>query len=174
MDIELRRQVDNKFYLLALYQQGEISYFKIVVDTVFKMSGMAEESLKSFIKEFGNKGLAKIPNENVRLISFQVDGVAERLADSNLLHSESFIQYVKGLTVCLVPVFRNIFFNKSTRYMYQDATGTSPLSSMTSNEVLGKIKETSSVAVSIYDSLNLGKQWNLPVGLAGVARTNHS
>ena len=46
--------------MLALYQQGEISYFKIVVDTVFKMSGMAEESLKSFIKEFSNKGLAKI------------------------------------------------------------------------------------------------------------------
>jgi hypothetical protein len=71
MDVELWRQVDYVFYLQkALYQQGGISYFKTVVDTVFKMSSMAEESLKSFIKDFGIKGLAKIPNENVRLISF--------------------------------------------------------------------------------------------------------
>jgi hypothetical protein len=35
------------------------------MDTVFKMSFMAEESLKSFIKDFGKNGLAKIPNENV-------------------------------------------------------------------------------------------------------------
>jgi hypothetical protein len=35
------------------------------MDTVFKMSIMAEESLKSFIEDFGKNGLAKIPNENV-------------------------------------------------------------------------------------------------------------
>ena len=45
------------------------------------MSSMAEESLKSFIKEFGRLGLAKIPHENVRTIATQMDGVAERLAD---------------------------------------------------------------------------------------------
>ena len=54
------------------------------MDTVFKMSSMTEESLKSFIKDFGKNGLAKVPNENVCLITFQVDGVAERLADSSL------------------------------------------------------------------------------------------
>ena len=48
--------------------------------------------------------------------------------------------------------------------MYQDATASSPLSSMSSSEVLAKIKETSRVAVTIYDSLNLGNQWNLPGG----------
>jgi hypothetical protein len=32
---------------------------------MFKMSSMAEDSLKSFIKEFGKQGLAKIPHENV-------------------------------------------------------------------------------------------------------------
>ena len=89
MDPELKRQVDEQYSELGLYQQGGISYFKITVDTIFKMSIMAEESLKSFIKDFGKNGLAKIPNENVRLITFQVDGVAERLADSGLLRSKS-------------------------------------------------------------------------------------
>ncbi len=65
------------------------------MDTVFKMSSMTEESLKSFIKDFGKNGLAKVPNENVCLITFQVDGVAESLADSSLLRS--FVSYtVRG------------------------------------------------------------------------------
>ncbi len=62
------------------------------------MSSMTEESLKSFIKDFGKNGLAQVPNENVRLITFQVDGVAERLADSSLLRSKSLTQYVEGFT----------------------------------------------------------------------------
>jgi hypothetical protein len=98
MDPELKRQVDEQYSELDLYQQGGISYFKITVDTVFKMSSMTEESLKSFIEEFGKNGLVKVPNENVRLITFQVDGVAEHLADSGLLRSESLTQYLEGFT----------------------------------------------------------------------------
>ena len=99
IDTELKRQVDEQYRELDLYQQGGISYFKIVMDTVFKMSSMTEESLKSFIKDFGKNGLAKVPNENVCLITFQVDGVAERLADnSSLLRSKSLTQYVEGFT----------------------------------------------------------------------------
>ncbi len=70
MDTELKRQVDEQYRDLDLYQQGGISYFKIVVDTVFKRSSMTEESLKSVIKDFGKNGLGKVPNENVCLITF--------------------------------------------------------------------------------------------------------
>ncbi len=56
------------------------------------MSSMTEESLTSFIKDFGKNALAKVPNENVHLICFQVDGVAECLANSSLLRSKSLIQ----------------------------------------------------------------------------------
>ena len=94
LDPELKKQVNKKYSKLEGYQQGGITFFKITMDTVFKMSIMAEESLKSFIKDFGKNGLAKIPNENVRLISGQIDGVAERLADSSLLRSESLIHYI--------------------------------------------------------------------------------
>ncbi len=88
MDTKLKRQVDEQYRELDLYQQGGISYFKIIVDKVFKMSSMTEESLKSFIKDFGKNGLAKVPNEIVCLITFQVNGVAEHLADSSLLRSK--------------------------------------------------------------------------------------
>ena len=70
MDPELKRQVDEQYSEMELYQQGGISYFKITVDTAFKMSSMTEESLKYFIKEFGKNGLDKVPNENVCLITF--------------------------------------------------------------------------------------------------------
>jgi len=162
MDVELRRQVEELEQDLDLYQRGGITYYKLMVDTLFKMSSMAEDSLKQFIKDFGSKGLAKIPNENVRLISFQVNGVAERLADSNLLRSESHIQYVTGYCICSVPAFKQVFDNKLSEYVYQDAMGLSPMSAMSSRQVLAKIKETSRVALSIYDNLNLGKKWTLP------------
>ena len=60
---------------------------KITFNTVFKMSAMAEESLKTFIKDFGKNRFAKVSHENVRAIATQVNGVAEQLADSVLLPS---------------------------------------------------------------------------------------
>jgi hypothetical protein len=104
----------------------------------------------------------KVPNENVCLITFRVDGAAERLADSNLLHSESLTLYVEGFTYCSVPKFKMVFVNKSVEYTYQDATGGSSLALMSSSDVLLKIKETSRAAVAIYDLLQLSKKWNLP------------
>ena len=162
MDPELKKQVDEQYSELDLYQQGGISYFKITVDTVFKMSIMAEESLKSFIKDFGKNGLAEIPGENVWHITFQVDGVAERLADSGLLRSESLTQYVEGFTYCSVAKFKMVFVNKSVELTYLDAIGGSSLASMSSSDVLLKIKEVSLAAVTIYDHLQLGKKWNIP------------
>ncbi len=61
MDTELKRQFDEQYRELDLYQQGGISYFKIIVDTVFKMISMTEESLKSFIKDFWQEWSGKSP-----------------------------------------------------------------------------------------------------------------
>ena len=69
------------------------------------MSSMAEDSLKSFMKEFGKQGMAKISHENVRTISTQMDGVAERLANSGVLRLELLIQYITRLTIFSVAPF---------------------------------------------------------------------
>ena len=167
LDPELKKQVDEKYRLLDDYQKGGISYFKIAVDTIFKMSSMAEDSLKSFMKEFGKQGLAKISHENVRTIATQMDGVAERLADADKLRTEALIQYMTGLTICSVPSFKSVFMNRLTELTYLDATGDVTLSSMSSSEVLAKIKEVSTAAKAIYDHLHVGNKWNLP-GKPGV------
>jgi hypothetical protein len=166
MDPELRKVVDEQYSKLDPYQQGGITFLKITLDSVFKMSSLAEESLKTFIKDFGRNGLAKVSHENVRAIATQVDGVAERLADSGLLRSESLTQYVNGFTICSVEQFKRVFLNRSVEFTYLDATGESSFSSMSSAEVLAKIKEISTAAKAIYDHLNLGNKWNLP-GKAG-------
>ena len=83
---------------------------------------------------------AKVPNENVCLITFQVDGVAESLADSGLLRSKSIAQYVGGFTYCSVPKFKMVFVNKSVEYTYQGAMGGSSLALMSSSDDLLKIK----------------------------------
>ena len=113
------------------------------------MSSMAEESLKSFMKEFGEKGLAKVPHENVRTIATQMDGVAERLADANKLRSESLVQYMTGLLIFLVAPFKAVFMARLTQFTYLDVTGDVTLLSMTCAEVLAKIKEVSTAAKAI-------------------------
>jgi hypothetical protein len=46
LDPELKKQVKDKYNRLNLYKKGGITYFKIVVDTVFKMSSLTVKSLK--------------------------------------------------------------------------------------------------------------------------------
>jgi len=162
LDPELKKQVDEKYKLLHGYKKGGISYFKLAVNQIFKMSSMAEDSLKSFIKEFGRLGLAKIPHENVCTIATQMDGVAERLADSNVLRSESLTQYITGLTLCSVGAFKAVFLNRLTELTYRDATGDETLSGMSSPEVLEKIHEVSTAGKAIYDHLHARNKWNLP------------
>jgi hypothetical protein len=162
LDPEMKKQVDETYRLLDDYQKGGISYFKIALERIFQMSSVAEDSLKSFIKEFGDKGVAKISHENVRTIPTQMDGVSERLADANKLRSELLVHYINELSICSVPEFKAVFTNRKTELTYLDATGDATLSSMTSAEVLAKIKEVSTPAKAIYDHMNIGNKWNIP------------
>jgi isocitrate dehydrogenase kinase/phosphatase len=76
LDPELKKQVYERYSkLMEVYQQGGITFFNITMDTVFKMSIMAEESLMSFIKDFGKKPryqvrmCASFPARSMELLS---------------------------------------------------------------------------------------------------------
>ena len=60
LDSELHKQVNDKCERLDDYEKGGITYFKILVDTVFKMSSLTVKSLKQFIADFGKDGLSKV------------------------------------------------------------------------------------------------------------------
>ncbi len=66
-DINLVKWIEEKFDDLAKYEQGRITYLKIALDEMFTMSNMVIMSLQKYLKQFAQEGIAKVPNEDVRL-----------------------------------------------------------------------------------------------------------
>ena len=73
-----------------MYQKGGITYFKIVGDTVFKMSSLTVKVLKQFLTDFGKDGLSKVQGENVLQSDTLIIAITTCLADCNNLEFESY------------------------------------------------------------------------------------
>ena len=89
LDPKLKKQVKDKYDCMDVYQKGGVTYFKIVVDTVFKMSSFTVKSLKEFITDFGKNGLTKVQGENVCQVGTLIMAVTTCLADCSNLGFES-------------------------------------------------------------------------------------
>jgi hypothetical protein len=153
LDPELKKQVKDQYDRLDLYQKGGITYFKIVVDTVFKMSSLTVKSLKEFISDFGNNGLTKVQGENVRQVGTLIIAVTTRLADCNNLGFESYQHVVDGLGKCNVAKFWDVYKLKSAALTFNNALY--GFGDMPSDEVLKKIETVLHPAMNIYDNLTL-------------------
>ncbi len=64
-DINLEKRIDEKFDHLYEYEQGGITYLKMVLDEMLTMSNMVVMSLQNFLKQFAKEGITKVPNEDV-------------------------------------------------------------------------------------------------------------
>jgi hypothetical protein len=109
LDPKLKKQVKDKYNRLDLYQKGGITYFKIVVDTVFKMRSLTVKSLKEFISDFKKNGLTNVQGENVRQVGTLIIAVTTCLADCNNLGFESYQHVVDGLGKCNVTKFWDVY-----------------------------------------------------------------
>ena len=107
-DINLVKRIDEKFDCLAEYEQGGITYLKMALDEMFTMSDMVIMSLQRYLKQFAQEGIAKVPNEDVRICTEQLVAVSTRLAEVDALPQESIGFILEGLTRCLVPEFKDI------------------------------------------------------------------
>ena len=121
LDPKLKKQVKDQYDWLDLYQKGGITYFKIVVDTVFKMSSLTVKSLKEFISDFRKNGLTKVQGENVRQVGTLIIAIMTCLADCNNLGFKSYQQVVDGLGKCNVAKFRDVYWQKSASLTFDDA-----------------------------------------------------
>jgi hypothetical protein len=160
LNSELQKQVNDKFERLDGYERGGITYFKILVDTVFKMSRLTVKSLKQFIDDFGKDGLTKVQGENVSHIGTLILAVATRLADCRNLGFESYQHVVDVLGKCNVAKFREVYKQKSAALTFEDALH--GFGDMSSDAVMKNIEGVLHPAMNIYDNLNLGRQWNVP------------
>ena len=121
LDPELKKQVNEKYDHLDAYQKGGITYFKILVDTVFKMSSLTVKSLKQLITDFGKDGLSKVKGENVRHIGTLIIAVATCLADCDNLGFDSYQHVVDGPGKCNVAKFWDVYKQKSAALTFDDA-----------------------------------------------------
>ncbi len=64
-NINLVKRLDEKFNQLFEYEQGGITYLKIALDEMFKMSNMVITLLQKFLMQFAQEGVARVPNEDL-------------------------------------------------------------------------------------------------------------
>jgi hypothetical protein len=87
-DALLVERIDEKFKDLSLYEQGGVTYIKLALDEIFTISNTVVATLQGFFENFAKDGIAKVPNEDVRVTTEQIVAVAERLAEVSALPSE--------------------------------------------------------------------------------------
>ncbi len=81
---------------------------KIALDEMLTMSNMVVMLLQNFLRQFAKKGIAKVPNEEVRLCAEQIAAMCAHLAKVDALPQEVPGYILEGFTQCLVVEFRDI------------------------------------------------------------------
>ncbi len=161
-DINLGKRIEEKFDDLAEYEQGGITYLKINLDEMFTMSNMVIMSLQKYLKQFAQEGIAKVPNEDVRLCTEQLNAVCARLAEVDQLPQESNTFILEGFTHCSVVEFKDIHkLLATTKKVRQMRVQTGRRDS---SATLAAVNKLCSEACEVFHSLNLTNKWNIPQG----------
>ena len=158
-DALLVERIDEKFEDLSLYEQGGVTYIKLALDEMFTISNTVVATLQGFFENFAKDGIAKVPNEDVRVATEQIVAVAERLAEVSALPSECTVQLLEGLTKCSVTVFRQTF---SHLLVGERLRQLRTLTTLHDSTRLGGIKKLCKEANDMFNSLNVSKEWNIP------------
>ena len=161
-DVNLVKRIEEKYDYLAEYEQGGITYLKIALDEMFTMSNMVIQLLQKYLKQFAQEGIAKVPNEDVRLCSEQINAVCARLAEVDQLPQESTTFILEGFTRCSVTEFREIHkLLATTEKVKQMRVHTKKRDS---SATLAAVNKLCSEACEVFHSLNLTNKWNIPQG----------
>jgi hypothetical protein len=114
-------------------------------------------TLQGFFENFAKDGIAKVPNEDVRVATEQLVAIAERLAKVAALPSECTVQLLEGLTKCSVTVFR-----QTVSHLLISEHLKCTLTSLHDSSCLGGIKKLYKEANNMFNALNICKEWNNP------------
>ena len=169
VNADLKKKVKEKFDLLSPFEQGGISYWKILMDIVFKMSSLTIQTLKEYLKSFGIAGLKGELGQDVRKVGILILAVCARLADKGALEYEAYKNVIAGLAKCDVFLFATIYRQKAGTVEEQDAIH--GYGGMSSDDVLKQVEELNYAAMTIYDNMVTAKKWIVPG--RGVNSLNH-
>jgi hypothetical protein len=124
---------------------------------MFTISNTVVATLQVFFEKFSKDGIAKVPNEDVRVATELIVVVAERLAKISALPSECTVQLLEGLTTCSVAIFRHTFSHLLVGCLRQLCT----LTTLHDSSRLGGIKKLCKVANNMFNELIVSKEWNI-------------
>jgi hypothetical protein len=116
-------------------------------------------TLQGFFENFTKDGIAKVPNEDVRVATEQIVAIAERLAKVSALPSECTVQLLEGLTKCSVTIFRQTFSHLLVGEHFRQLH---TFSTLHDSSCLGGIKKLCKEANDMFNALNVSKEWNIP------------
>ncbi len=159
-DINLVKRINKKFDCLAEYEQGGITYLKMVLDEMFTMSNMVIMSLQCYLKQFAQEGIAKVPNKDVCVCSEQLVAMCTRLVEVDALPQESIGFILEGMTRCSVLEFKDIQRLLCTTHKVckmRAVTGRRD-----SSATLALIQRICKEACEVSHSMNLTNKWNIP------------
>ena len=160
-DALLVERIDEKFDELRPDEQGGVMYIKLALDEMFTVSTTVVNTLQGFFENFAKEGIAKVPNEDVRLATKQILAVAERLAEVSALPTEVTVQILEGFTRCSVPIFKQTFSHLLVGERLKQLRTLTCLS-LHDNTRLGGIRTLCKEANDMFNSLNISKEWNIP------------
>ncbi len=152
-------QINKKFEDLSLFKQGGVTYIKLALDKMFTISNTVVTTLQGFFENFAKDGIAKVPNEDVRVATEQLVAIAERLAKVAALPCECTVQLLEGLAKCSVTIFRQTF---SHLLVGERLRQLRTLTSLHDSSHLGGIKKLCKEANDMFNALNVSKEWNVP------------
>jgi hypothetical protein len=158
-DALLIKRYHKKFKDLSLYKQGGVTYIKLALNEMFTISNTAVATLQGFFENFAKDGIAKVPNEDVRVATEQIVAVAEGLAKVFALSSECTVQLLEGLTKCFVTIFRQTFSHLLVNERLRQLC---TLTTLHNSSCLGDIKKLCKEANNMFNALNVSKEWNIP------------
>ncbi len=71
-DALLVERIDKKFDELRPDEQDGVMHIKLALDEIFTVSNTVVNILQGFFENFAKEGIAKVPNEDVRLATEQI------------------------------------------------------------------------------------------------------
>jgi hypothetical protein len=140
-------------------KKGDVTYIKLALDEMFTISNTVVTTLQGFFENYAKDGIAKVPNEDVRVAMEQLVAVAERLAKVAAFPCECTVQLLEGLTMCSVTIFRQTF---SHLLVGERLRQLCTLTLLHDSSCLGGIKKLCKEANDMFNALNVSKEWNIP------------
>lgn len=154
---ELRRRVEMKMEKLPAYQQGGVTYLKIMFDIITYVDDNVISALTKYLTKFKDHGLLKIKGENVSTAKLALLAVCTRLSDSDRLPHDAVNDIIEGLSKVTHSEFKDVFKNFKLTRVNSLLGGAGQIS----GSKMEQIEQVLEAAETLYNKYSTSGDWNV-------------